>query len=320
MSANDGVAGVQSGKPDGFQCANRSPDTRHGPSRRGAPTIFSPMIETPAKRPRRRIAYPPQSGVAACEAAPPAPQRERGEDDSLFERFAWLYAFFREHVFRDDTDGIAAALWPAGDPQPGSRLLELGCGPGFYACRFAERYRNLRVLGIDRSVEQLRHAERVARRRCLHNCQFQLADVLVLDQELTPGTVDALLSIRLFTVIRAEDRVAALAKMHRVLRPGGRCFIAEPTLGLRAAVPLRVMWAVARLSALCRSSRAHAFREPADAGVLTPDAFGALVLTQPWQGLWRWQDRHYQYALCEKAPAGIPPAQQPVKTMEDFAI
>ena len=270
-------------------------------------------VVPPTQARDRRVPISPPSEAPATPKLPHAPPKpDANGDDSLFERFAWIYAFFREHVFRDDTDGIAAALWPAGNPEPGSRLLELGCGPGFYACRFAERYRDLRVIGIDRSLEQLRHAERVARRRRLHNCQFQLADVLALDRELTPDTVDALLSIRLFTVIRPVDRAAALAKMHRVLRPGGRCFIAEPAAGLRAAVPLQLMWAVARLTALCGSSRAQAFREPAGANVLAPEEFGALVLTQPWQGLWRWQDRHYQYALCEKG-AGEP-------ATEDFAI
>ena len=33
------------------------------------------------------------------------------EADSLFERHAWIYAFFREYLFHDDTNGIAAALW-----------------------------------------------------------------------------------------------------------------------------------------------------------------------------------------------------------------
>src|SRR5579875_547378 len=89
--------------------------------------------------------------------------------ESLFERFSWLYAFFREHLFRDDTDGIAAALWPQGAPPEGSHLLELGCGPGFYCCQFAERFRQLNVLGIDRSKQQLRRARRNARSRQLDN-------------------------------------------------------------------------------------------------------------------------------------------------------
>lgn len=80
------------------------------------------------------------------------------EPDSLFERFPWLYAFCREHVFRDDTDRIIAALWPEGRPPAGNRLLELGCGPGFYARRLAARFAHLDVIGIDRSERQVRHA------------------------------------------------------------------------------------------------------------------------------------------------------------------
>ncbi|MBV9127295.1 MAG: class I SAM-dependent methyltransferase [Verrucomicrobia bacterium] len=264
--------------------------------------------------------------VFASALPTPAAGLRASNDDSLFEHFAWLYAFFREHVFRDDTDGIAAALWPSGSPLPGSRLLEIGCGPGFYACRLAERFRSLRVLGIDRSREQLRHAEKRACRRRLTNCQFQCADALALDEDLGPGSVDALLSVRLFTVLPAADRAESLARMHRVLKPGGRCFIAEPRSRLRATVPLRLMWAAARLSALCGSARARAFREPPGASVLSPDEFGPLMMTQPWHGIWRWQDRHYQYALCEKAGAVATNAAAPTASAgshsgpEDFVI
>ena len=37
-------------------------------------------------------------------------------DDSLFERFAWLYIFCREKLFRDDTERMIRALWPNGWP------------------------------------------------------------------------------------------------------------------------------------------------------------------------------------------------------------
>ena len=39
--------------------------------------------------------------------------------------------------------------------------------------------------------------------------------------------------------------------------------------------------------------------------MLTPPEFGALVQSQPWRSVWRWQDNHYQYAICEKGP--VPP-------------
>ncbi len=222
----------------------------------------------------------------------------RPESESLFERFGWLYAFFRERLFRDDTEGISAALWPQGAPPAGSRLLELGCGPGFYCCQFGERFRELRVLGIDRSRQQLRHAERNARKRQLENVRFEESDALHL--ALENESVDSLLAARLFTIL--PQREEAMAEMHRVLRAGGRCFIAEPCSRLRAVIPLRIMWGVANLMALCGYSRTRAYREPPDATVLAPEAFGALVHSQPWRAVTRWQDVHYQYAICEKGP------------------
>jgi ubiquinone/menaquinone biosynthesis C-methylase UbiE len=221
------------------------------------------------------------------------------EPDSLFERVGWLYAFFREHLFRDDTNGIAAALWPRGAPPEGSRLVELGCGPGFYCCRFAERFRNLRVLGLDRSNQQLRRARRSARSRRLENCTFERADALALAE--ADDSVDALLAVRLFTIL--PSREVALGEMYRVLRPGGRCFIAEPCSRLRAAIPLRLMWIVANLMAFAGDYRSRVYREPPDATVLSPEMFAGLVMTQPWGSVWRWQDPHYQYAICEKGPA-----------------
>ena len=78
--------------------------------------------------------------------------------ESLFDRFPWLYAFCRDHHFRDDTGRIAASLWTAGVPPADSRLLELGYGPGFYARRLGETFGHLDVTGVDRSELQLGRA------------------------------------------------------------------------------------------------------------------------------------------------------------------
>ena len=265
--------------------------------------------------------------AAAVPPLDPAPmphvgglEAQRPEAESLFERFGWLYAFFRERLFRDDTTGISAALWPQGEPPAGSRLLELACGPGFYCCQFAELYPQLQVLGIDRSPQQLRRARRIARARGLKNVRFEQSDALHLD--LGEESVDALLAARLFTIL--PEREEAMAEMHRVLKTGGRCFVAEPCSRLRALVPLRIMWVVANVMAFCGNYRTRAYREPPDATVLAPDEFGLLVQSQPWRSVWRWQDPHYQYAICEKGPAPAagetpaPPAARPAD--EDYSI
>ena len=226
----------------------------------------------------------------------PSGQALGAAPESLFERFPWLYAFCRERLFRDDTDRIAATLWPAGTPPAGQTLLELGCGPGFYACRLAARFAHLQVLGIDRAEQQLRRARARAAARQLTNCRFAAADACAVPWPA--GTFDAVIAARLFTILPEPER--ALAEMHRVLRPGGRCFIAEPRSARRAALPLRAMWLVAGLMALVGGTRPQAYREPGTATVLTAEDFGALIAAQPWERVWRWQDASYQYALCEK--------------------
>ena len=217
--------------------------------------------------------------------------------ESLYERFPWLYAFCRDHLFRDDTDSISTALWPAGTPPADSSLLELGCGPGFYARQLAGRFGQLRVTGIDRSGRQLRRARSLATVHRLRNCAFEEGDALNLDRP--DDSVDAIVVSRLLLVLSERERV--LAEMHRVLRPGGRCFIAEPRSALRAAVPLGVLRLVARLDAIRGYPRGY--REPGRIDVLDTGGFKVLIGSQPWIKVQHWQDTWYQYAVCEKRPS-----------------
>ena len=221
-----------------------------------------------------------------------------GELESLYERYPWLYAFCRDHLFRDDTEKISSNLWPAGVPHEGASLLEIGCGPGFYARRLAEHSPRLDVIGIDRSARQVRRARTLAASHGLANCGFERGDALALAHPT--GSVDGVVVSRLFIILL--EREAALAEIHRVLKPGGRCFVAEPRSALRAAVPLRALRLLAGLSDL-HSGRSTGYREPGAVSVLSPQEFHALVRSQPWGGVRRWKDTWYQYAVCEKARA-----------------
>lgn len=216
------------------------------------------------------------------------------EPESLYERFPWLYAFCRDHLFRDDTEKIAASLWPSGGPSEGERLLELGCGPGFYARRLAARFGHLQVTGIDRSDRQLHRARSRAATNRLYNCTFEEGDALALDR--ATSSVDAVVVSRLFIVLAEGDQV--IEEIYRVLRPGGRCFVAEPRSAIRAAVPLQALRIRARLSELYGSL--GDYREPAEISVMSPGEFGTLIGSQCWAATRRWQDTWYQYAVCEK--------------------
>lgn len=226
------------------------------------------------------------------------------QEDSLFDRFSWLYAFCREYLFRDDTRTIAHALWPRALPSPGQTVLELGCGPGVYARRLARLYAHLDVTGVDRSDRQLKWARAAA--GGVSNCRFERGDVHHL--ACATGTVHAVVASRLLTVV--AEPALALGEMYRVLRPGGRCFIAEPRSALRAGIPLRAMWLLARLP------RARHYGEPPGVMVLGAAEFDALLRAQPWGAISIWGDARYQYAVCEKGDAGAGPRLDPMWTLE----
>lgn len=239
-------------------------------------------------------------------ASPIESTRRLAEDESetLFDRFHWLYAFCREHLFRDDTERIAAALWPEAFPPAETRLLEIGCGPGFYSCRLAGHFTQLQVVGIDRAEQQLRRARLRASARRLDNCRFERADVLAL--KWPREEFDAVVASRLFTILPERER--ALREMFRVLRPGGRCFIAEPRSVVRAALPLHAMWLTARLLGYCRETPGS-YREPRRVVVLSAVEFRALVESQSWESVEYRHDTWYQYAICRKGAGGIAPGK-----------
>lgn len=216
--------------------------------------------------------------------------------ESLFERCHWFYAFCREYLFRDHTREIAKALFPIREPAVGTRLLELGCGPGVYACKFARRFPQIEATGIDLSPRLLERARSRADTMKLSNCFFREGDAQALPA-LMQESVDAIIVSRLFLIV--PDKLAVLAEIFRVLKPGGRCYITEPTSRFRTRVPLGVMWLLARLS----RTPAEQFREPEQVNVMSGPAFLALVTSQKWSSVTLRNDDWYQSAVCSKNAA-----------------
>jgi arsenite methyltransferase len=217
--------------------------------------------------------------------------------DSLFERVAWFYALCREYLFRDHTQEIARSLFPGETPEAGAHLLELGCGPGFYACKLSEELPALHTTGVDLSENLIERATRRASSLGLPNCSFERADAHHLPY--TDCSIDAVVVSRLFLIV--PDKEGIIREIYRVLRSGGRCFVAEPTSGFRTRLPLAVMWLLARLT----TSPAGKYREPQVADVMTRPDFETLIRSQPWGSIDMHYDGWYQYAVCQKdsAPA-----------------
>jgi len=213
------------------------------------------------------------------------------KNDSLFEHATWAYAFCREHLFRDDTRRIITALWPDEHPVPGTTLIELGCGPGFYSCRLGERFREMSITGVDRSAKQVQWASERAEELQLSNCCFKRIDVLKLSG--SGAVFDVVLASRLLTIL--PEPADVVAGMYRVLKPGGRCFVAEPRYAWWASIPLLAMWLLVGLI-----PSGNGYREPYKATVFSAETFANLFATQPWKKLRIWREGRYQYALCEK--------------------
>jgi SAM-dependent methyltransferase len=131
-------------------------------------------------------------------------------------------------------------------PPPPADLLDAGCGPGLYAVRLARR--GYRVEGVDVGPAVIRHARAAARRAGVsRRAGFRVADLREIPVSLRYDAV--LLIYYVLENLRLTAQVAALRRLGRCLRPGGR-LIAE--LRLRPdQLPGRVSaWEVATGSLL----------------------------------------------------------------------
>jgi arsenite methyltransferase len=103
---------------------------------------------------------------------------------------------------------------------PGDRILDVGCGPGFYSRELLDQVGpEGSVTGIDQSPQMLA----VARRRSegFGNARFEEGDATGLP--VPSDSFDRALSVQVFEYV--ADIPTALAEVHRALRPGGRVVI-----------------------------------------------------------------------------------------------
>jgi arsenite methyltransferase len=200
---------------------------------------------------------------------------------SLYDSFASLYADFRLHIFPDDRAEVAGALGVAG----AERLLELGCGPGFYATGFARQFPHIDVLGVDRAPGQIA----LARQRAdgIANVRFTVGDARAL--ALPDGTFDRILASRLLMIV--PERKAVLAEARRVLAPGGILLIAEPVR--RRGSVLGLLRDTAR-----QAGETGGYIEPPREHYFSAASFRALIASQRWASVAIWGASGYRYARC----------------------
>jgi SAM-dependent methyltransferase len=151
-------------------------------------------------------------------------------DEAAARKIEALYqigdALRRRRIVRDE---LAAA--------PGERVLDVGCGPGYYCAELlADVGPGGAVVGVDSSEAMLA----LAARRCAGHDNVELLRGEATAVPVPDGGFDAALSVQVQEYVPDVD--AGLGELHRVLRPGGRVLVFDvdwATLSLHADDPAR---------------------------------------------------------------------------------
>jgi SAM-dependent methyltransferase len=130
--------------------------------------------------------------------------------------------------------GAVVSMAGTGNPfalgtiDPGELVVDCGSGAGADALIAAPLVGPTgRVIGVDMTPEMVRKASANAATAGLDNVEFRLGHLEQLPIEA--GCADVVISNGALNLV--PDKAAALAEMHRVLRPGGRLQAADIVLG-----------------------------------------------------------------------------------------
>ncbi|SFE42205.1 27-O-demethylrifamycin SV methyltransferase [Actinopolyspora alba] len=128
--------------------------------------------------------------------------------------------------FGEATDRMTEEVIRRLDPSPGQRILDLGCGTGSPALLLGRKH-EVDVVGISISPHQISIATEQAREAGLDDrVRYEVADAMHLPYP--DDSFDGVMALE--SMVHMPDKVHALREIVRVLRPGGRVSIADPTV------------------------------------------------------------------------------------------
>jgi SAM-dependent methyltransferase len=113
------------------------------------------------------------------------------------------------------------------NPQPGEKILDIGCGDGILTVEIAKATNDSLVVGLDASASMIQTANELAKSSKLQNCSFAVEDCATFASpdasKILNGSWDKVFSNAAYHWIlrRPESRVEALRAAYRALKPGG---------------------------------------------------------------------------------------------------
>jgi ubiquinone/menaquinone biosynthesis C-methylase UbiE len=152
-------------------------------------------------------------------------------DEATSKRLERLYGatdmVYRRQLVRQ---ALAAA--------PGERILDVGCGPGFYEAELLDELgTGGSIVGIDSSPDMLA----LARRRSEGSPNAEFREGAASAPPVEDATFDAVVCVQVLEYV--PDATGALAAMQRALKPGGRIVVWDTdfaTMSWHSSDPVRM--------------------------------------------------------------------------------
>ncbi|MHB1118966.1 MAG: class I SAM-dependent methyltransferase [Bellilinea sp.] len=122
-------------------------------------------------------------------------------------------------------DGFKKRLIEQTNPQPGERILDLGCGTGTLTIMLQRRQPAAEVVGLDGDPRVLDIAQKKADRVGVASIRWDtgLADELPYPDE----SFDKVITSMMLHHLTLPEKLEAFHEVHRVLKPGGSFHIAD---------------------------------------------------------------------------------------------
>jgi len=119
------------------------------------------------------------------------------------------------------------------DPKPGEKILDIGCGVGWFAATVASQY-GAEVLAIDASEYAI--SELRKRYGNVNNLDFQVCDALLIEYEEAFDKISCLDVLEHFS---QEDGQILLERIYTALREGGSLVLCVPVNDVWHLPPVR---------------------------------------------------------------------------------